>query len=75
MPTDKGKCPHGEFILTEGCPQCMAEKQAESTIRRDIYQPFAWHWENMYKLASQHPGVSLDEMISILDHQYSGRVP
>ena len=31
MPTDKGKCPHGEFILTEGCPQCMAEKQAEST--------------------------------------------
>jgi len=29
MPTDKGKCKHGEFILTEGCPQCIAERQAE----------------------------------------------
>jgi hypothetical protein len=25
MPTDKGKCKHGEFILTEGCPQCIEE--------------------------------------------------
>lgn len=28
MPTDKGHCRHGEFILTEGCPQCIAEAQA-----------------------------------------------
>jgi hypothetical protein len=26
MPIDKGKCKHGEFILTEGCPLCMAEE-------------------------------------------------
>ena len=25
MPTDKGHCKHGEFILTEGCPQCIEE--------------------------------------------------
>ena len=25
MSTDKGHCRHGEFILTEGCPQCIAE--------------------------------------------------
>jgi hypothetical protein len=25
MPTNKGHCPHGEFILTEGCPQCIEE--------------------------------------------------
>ena len=24
--TDKGHCKHGEFILREGCPQCLAEK-------------------------------------------------
>lgn len=49
-------------------------------IRRDIYQsininpdwPF---WRKIYDFASHHPGASLDEMISILDHQYSGRVP
>lgn len=27
MPTDKGHCKHGEFILTEGCPRCMAERR------------------------------------------------
>jgi hypothetical protein len=27
MPPDKGHCPHGEFILTEGCPQCTAERR------------------------------------------------
>uniref|UniRef100_A0A6M3J7T7 Uncharacterized protein n=4 Tax=viral metagenome TaxID=1070528 RepID=A0A6M3J7T7_9ZZZZ len=24
----KGKCPHGEFLLAEGCPQCIAERKA-----------------------------------------------
>ena len=28
MLTEKGHCRHGEFILTEGCPQCIAEGQA-----------------------------------------------
>jgi hypothetical protein len=27
VPTDKGHCKHGEFILTEGCPQCTAERR------------------------------------------------
>lgn len=28
---DKGTCQkHGEFILSEGCPQCLAEKQGET---------------------------------------------
>jgi len=26
---DKGHCKHGEFILTEGCPQCTAERLGE----------------------------------------------
>ena len=26
---DKGKCPHGEFDLFKGCPQCIAEKVAK----------------------------------------------
>ena len=28
MSIDKGHCKHGEFILTAGCPQCIAERQA-----------------------------------------------
>lgn len=24
----KGKCRHGDFLLTEGCPECIAERQA-----------------------------------------------
>ena len=35
MPTDKGKCPHGEFILTEGCPQCIAERQAREAAKAE----------------------------------------
>lgn len=35
MPTDKGHCKHGEFILTEGCPQCMAERQARETDKAE----------------------------------------
>ena len=27
MLTDKGHCKHGEFLLREGCPQCIAEMQ------------------------------------------------
>jgi len=27
--TEKGHCKHGEFILTEGCPQCIAERRAD----------------------------------------------
>ncbi len=27
MIEDKGKCPHGEFTLLEGCPQCIAERR------------------------------------------------
>ena len=23
--SDKGNCEHGEFVLTEGCPQCIAK--------------------------------------------------
>ncbi len=26
----KGHCKHGEFILTDGCPQCIAERQASA---------------------------------------------
>lgn len=29
MPTDKGHCKHGEFNLTEGCPQCVAERRQQ----------------------------------------------
>ena len=25
----KGHCPHGEFYLDEGCPQCIAEARAK----------------------------------------------
>ena len=32
MITDKGHCKHGEFILTEGCPQCIAERR-QAAIR------------------------------------------
>lgn len=28
MTEGKGKCPHGEFDLRTGCPQCIAEKRA-----------------------------------------------
>ena len=24
---DKGHCRHGEFILREGCPECIAERR------------------------------------------------
>lgn len=27
---EKGQCKHGEFILNEGCPQCIAERRAKS---------------------------------------------
>lgn len=29
----KGHCKHGEFELTEGCPQCIAERQAQEASR------------------------------------------
>ena len=32
MEEGKGKCPHGEFNLREGCPQCVAEKKAEAEV-------------------------------------------
>ncbi|GAF94521.1 unnamed protein product, partial [marine sediment metagenome] len=28
---EKGYCKHGEFILSEGCPQCIAERREQST--------------------------------------------
>ena len=27
-----GKCRHGTFVLNEGCPQCIAEKQSEKKV-------------------------------------------
>jgi len=36
MEKTKGHCKHGEFILTEGCPQCLAERrQAGITSEQD----------------------------------------
>ena len=32
--SDKGHCGHGEFILTEGCPQCI-EKRRIATLARE----------------------------------------
>ena len=32
MITDKGSCRHGEFDLRKGCPQCIAERQAEAEV-------------------------------------------
>lgn len=32
----KGHCKHGEFILTEGCPQCIAERRAADNIVEDV---------------------------------------
>lgn len=29
MTEEKGHCKHGEFILREGCPQCMAERRQQ----------------------------------------------
>lgn len=34
MTETKGKCPHGEFELTEGCPQCIAERR-QASIRTE----------------------------------------
>lgn len=31
----KGQCPHGEFDLLEGCPQCLAERQGIKTSPKD----------------------------------------
>ena len=35
MISDKGHCKHGEFILTEGCPQCIAEK-IQATKKKEV---------------------------------------
>jgi len=35
MPTDKGYCKHGEFILTEGYPQCMEEAKLTREAEAD----------------------------------------
>jgi len=32
MAETKGHCPHGEFDLMEGCPQCMAERQEQERV-------------------------------------------
>lgn len=32
---DKGHCKHGEFILTEGCAQCMAERRQAGITPQD----------------------------------------
>jgi len=34
MEETKGHCKHGEFILTEGCPQCIAEARINKTDER-----------------------------------------
>ena len=50
---DKGRCKHGEFILTEGCPQCIAEARATSKVAKPKAQvvksdsPDADLWENL----------------------------
>ena len=37
MQEDKGNCKkHGEFILTEGCPQCLAETRAEEAEDAEV---------------------------------------
>ena len=64
MPTNKGKCPHGEFILTEGCPQCIAERQAreaakaEETVDRDT-ESLAENQQGQLELATDE--ISLQE--------------
>lgn len=30
MTQGKGSCPHGPFLLMEGCPQCISAREAES---------------------------------------------
>ncbi len=32
MEESRGHCKHGDFDLREGCPQCIAEKQAEAEV-------------------------------------------
>jgi len=60
MPTDKGKCKHGEFILTEGCPQCIEEARlareaevdkAEEMIARDT-ESLAMNQQGQLELAA-----------------------
>lgn len=38
MPTNKGHCKHGEFVLTEGCPQCIEEARQERILEADKAQ-------------------------------------
>lgn len=36
----KGNCKHGEFILTEGCPQCIAEERERREAKVEGEEPF-----------------------------------
>ncbi|GAJ13993.1 unnamed protein product, partial [marine sediment metagenome] len=58
MTTEKGHCKHGEFILREGCPQCMAE-------RRQQGEPANTH--RPYRLADGATIPSVTTILSILD--------
>ena len=39
MTEEKGHCKHGEFILREGCPQCMAERRQQDKPA-NTYRPY-----------------------------------
>ena len=49
----KGRCKHGEFDLTEGCPQCVTEAKATSKVEKPKAQviksddPNANLWDNI----------------------------
>lgn len=36
--SDKGHCKHGEFLLSEGCPQCVEEQREQSTGNAPPFQ-------------------------------------
>ena len=33
MENGMGKCPHGEFVLTKGCPECITERRAADATK------------------------------------------
>ena len=80
MPTDKGKCKHGEFILTEGCPQCIEEARlareaevdkAEEMIARDT-ESLAMNQQGQLELAAieEEGKISPHALPSQADDEY-----
>ena len=77
MPTDKGKCPHGEFILLDGCPQCIAERHQRDEVAEvpvnhasndaSSSTPYSTSYHAPYRLADGSTAPSVTTVLNGLD--------